>query len=91
MITYRGSDVKYSWEHGDGEGGDEPPTGPNIPRCAYVREGNHTAAVAPMPLEPEYEVMLKRWRRDISMERRASLRPPKTRCPLLLVADYRYE
>lgn len=86
MITYKGSDVKNSWE---AEETDEDLDGPNLPICAYVKEGNVTKESGP---EPDYEQIMKRWRRDLSMERRSAIaiRPHKTRCPLLLVADYRF-
>jgi disintegrin and metalloproteinase domain-containing protein 17 len=82
MITYKGSDVQYSWEEESDEVG-----GPDLPICAYIKEGNATVDGP----EPDYDMILKRWRRDLSMERRSAIvRPQKTRCPLLLVADYRF-
>jgi disintegrin and metalloproteinase domain-containing protein 17 len=82
MITYKGSDVKYSWET------DQETEGPSLPVCGYVKEGKaNSTEEGP---EPDYESILKRWKRDLSMERRSALRPHKTRCPLLLVADYRF-
>ncbi|CAG7823334.1 unnamed protein product [Allacma fusca] len=83
MITYKASDVKYSWEH------DLDPKVPNVPVCAYIKEGNTN--VTESEEEVNYGSILKRWKRESSMERRShALRPHKTRCPLLLVADYRF-
>jgi len=82
MITYKGSDVKYSWEN------EQSPDVPHVPVCAYIKEGA-TNASEDGP-EPDYDSILKRWKRDLSLERRSALRPHKTRCPLLLVADYRF-
>ncbi|CAL8144460.1 unnamed protein product [Orchesella dallaii] len=85
MITYRSSDVKYSWDHGQ----DDDVRA--LPVCAYVKEGNETNDRNSKNDEPNYDAILKRWRRDVSMERRTPHRPlSKTRCPLLLVADYRF-
>lgn len=82
MITYKGSDVKYSWEN------DAENDLPSVPVCAYMKEGvTNSSEDGP---EPDYDSILKRWKRDLSLERRSALRPHKTRCPLLLVADYRF-
>ena len=60
MITYKASDVKYSWEH------EAEPESPNLPVCAYIKEGKNSSDEGP---EPDYDSILKRWKRDISMER----------------------
>ena len=82
MITYKASDVKYSWES------EQETEGPSLPVCAYIKEvpGNSTEEGP----EPDYESILKRWKRDLSFETRSAFRPHKTRCPLPIVVDYRF-
>ncbi|XP_071441773.1 ADAM 17-like protease isoform X4 [Hetaerina americana] len=84
MISYKASDVKYSWDEHSGDAGKswEPPK-----TCGYVKEG--------MDLEDEEddigheagESSLSRWKRQSDQY---EYTPTKTRCPLLLVADYRF-
>ncbi|KAF5275866.1 hypothetical protein FQR65_LT04105 [Abscondita terminalis] len=82
MIVYRGSDVKLSWERNKHSYDD---VGPKI--CGYIKEG--------IELEDgpngEFENV---WKSDSHREKRQvdqyEYTPTKTRCPLLLVADYRF-
>ncbi|XP_974673.1 ADAM 17-like protease isoform X2 [Tribolium castaneum] len=80
MITYKQSDVKFSWDHDDLPPGQ---VGPRI--CGYVKEGDE--------LEDEFEGR-NQWTREHHREKRQvdqyEYTPTKTRCPLLLVADYRF-
>lgn len=79
MISYKASDVKISWnqgEHGD--------IGPRT--CGYVKEG-----------EEEEEELENAWTSNLNESHRQKRQvdqyeytPTKTRCPLLLVADYRF-
>ncbi|CAG0917009.1 unnamed protein product [Notodromas monacha] len=83
MIVYRGSDIKFSWENADEKG--EPGR-----ICGYVKEGedhedhDHSAD----DLAPEKEEAKMRTKRQEAEAYKFQLR--KTRCPLLLVADYRF-
>lgn len=80
MISYRASDVKLSWDHSHLDPGQ---VGPKT--CGYVKEG------------PEVDEEGKEdavWTSDAHREKRQidqyEYTPTKTRCPLLLVADYRF-
>lgn len=79
MITYKQSDVKFSWDR------DDLPldqVGPRI--CGYVKEGADDEELE----EPN------QWTSKHHKEKRQvdqyEYTPTKTRCPLLLVADYRF-
>ncbi|KAJ1521968.1 hypothetical protein ONE63_002298 [Megalurothrips usitatus] len=82
MIAYRASDIRYSW-HQPHENSDTPKS-----TCGFVKEG-------PGWDEPDDEKegddMMEhgkaRWKRQAEAY---ELSPSKTRCPLLLVADYRF-
>ncbi|KAJ8984738.1 hypothetical protein NQ317_005003 [Molorchus minor] len=81
MLTYKQSDVKLSWEDSD--------LAPNAmgPRvCGYVKEGEE--------LETAEETESDKWTSEHHREKRQidqyEYTPTKTRCPLLLVADYRF-
>ncbi|XP_066992890.2 ADAM 17-like protease isoform X3 [Anabrus simplex] len=69
MISYRASDVHFSWDEGTGNEETWPRT------CGYVREGQE--------FEEEED-------RDKRQAEQYEYTPTKTRCPLLLVADYRF-
>lgn len=80
MITYRSSDVKFSWH-------DHNPTLPWPKTCGYVKEG----------LELEEDDLVDNLYNEGGHVERAKRQidqyeytPTKTRCPLLLVADYRF-
>ncbi|XP_025837594.1 ADAM 17-like protease isoform X2 [Agrilus planipennis] len=80
MITYKASDVKFSWDHST-LGPDQ--VGPKI--CGYVKEGSE------LEDKDDYESH----RTDtVNREKRQAEQYEysitKTRCPLLLVADYRF-
>lgn len=83
MIIYRQSDVKLSW---DKSGLPEGQVGPRV--CGYVKEGAELEGS-----EDQYEGE-NRWLTDKHREKRQldqyEYTPTKTRCPLLLVADYRF-
>ncbi|XP_076068053.1 ADAM 17-like protease [Oratosquilla oratoria] len=85
MIVYRGSDVKHSWEGYH--------NGKAARMCDYVKEGNETTE-APDPedykietnnTEPEIKIRVKRQQAEVY-----NFNGERTRCPLLLVADYRF-
>ncbi|KAK7869940.1 hypothetical protein R5R35_013718 [Gryllus longicercus] len=72
MISYRASDVQFSWDQPLDETGSSPRM------CGYVREA---------------EDAIKEAHLDTRSKRQADqyeYTPTKTRCPLLLVADYRF-
>lgn len=82
MIVYKASNVKLSWEHNEGDG-DEGHTHGAPKTCGYVKEGN----------EDDEDFQFN----DINNHNRTKRQtetyeytPTKTRCPLLLVADYRF-
>ncbi|XP_068218775.1 ADAM 17-like protease [Palaemon carinicauda] len=93
MIVYRGSDVKYSWE-------DQHPSLKTHKMCDYLKEGNATTErddVEEDWLEgynessgdvhdkgPKHRVKRQ------NAEAYSNFNGDKTRCPLLLVADYRF-
>lgn len=93
MVAYKASDVKLSWEqHSDD---DEHKFTPG--KCGYVKEGAELEEEDDDEIEePEVEaygsnVPLEKSEKRI--KRQADLyeyTPTKTRCPLLLVADYRF-
>lgn len=80
MITYRASDVKFSWDPSHLAPGQ---VGPKT--CGYVKEGSE--------LEDD-ENFENKWTSDTHRQKRQvdqyEYTPTKTRCPLLLVADYRF-
>ncbi|CAH2001173.1 unnamed protein product [Acanthoscelides obtectus] len=85
MITYKQSDVKFSWDH-PGENEEEPR--PKI--CGYVKEG---AELETDDDDEDYE--RDKWTADQHHREKRQIdqyeyTPTKTRCPLLLVADYRF-
>lgn len=92
MVAYKASDVKLSWEH---EHSDENHFTPG--KCGYVKEGAEleTDDDDDDLEEPEVEAYngheppknVKRSKRQADLY---EYTPTKTRCPLLLVADYRF-
>ncbi|KAK3922858.1 ADAM 17-like protease [Frankliniella fusca] len=83
MIAYRASDIQYSWHKSDQVPNKSKPT------CGYVKEG--PGWDEPDEEETEKDAMMEegksRWKRQAEAY---ELSPSKTRCPLLLVADYRF-
>lgn len=79
MITYKQSDVKFTWDHSS-----LPPdqVGPKV--CGYVKEGIELESDE--DLEPDFQTNARQKRQIDQYE----YTPTKTRCPLLLVADYRF-
>ncbi|XP_050314434.1 ADAM 17-like protease isoform X2 [Anthonomus grandis grandis] len=76
MITYKQSDIKFSWDP------DNLPSDFPTPRtCAYVKEGAE--------LE-ENETSTHNIRKRQLLDPYDMYKFTKTRCPLLLVADYRF-
>lgn len=90
MIAYRASDVKLSWEHHDNF------HEKNWPRtCGYVKEEieneYHLGRGNEEEQMEEEEVLVNQT--SMRSKRQADqyeYTPTKTRCPLLLVADYRF-
>lgn len=82
MIIYRASDVKLSWQH--------QPAGDFAPRtCGYIKEGpddgdEYLEDGIKIEEEDGIHVMEKRQADQYEYT------PKRTRCPLLLVADYRF-
>lgn len=87
MIVYRGSDIKLSWDHT--ETGAEH-VGPRT--CGYVKEGIELETDEDDFNDEEDENNL--WKTRVHRAKRQvdqyEYTPTKTRCPLLLVADYRF-
>ncbi|XP_042862957.1 ADAM 17-like protease isoform X2 [Penaeus japonicus] len=97
MIVYRGSDVKYSWE-------DSHPSLKGHKMCDYVKEGNETTETDDEGeewiegYEPPDGILPEALREEQGPKRRVkrqqaepyNFNGDKTRCPLLLVADYRF-
>ncbi|GAB0094177.1 ADAM 17-like protease [Sergentomyia squamirostris] len=87
MIAYKASDVKLSWDdhHAPGEMG-APMT------CGYIKEGTHLDHDDDHEEESAESVWIEENHKD--REKRQAdqyeYTPTKTRCPLLLVADYRF-
>lgn len=91
MVAYKASDVKLSWEnHEHGAGGEHFEPG----KCGYVKEGAELETDEDDE-EPEVEAYgstdpPKNERRAKRQADQYEYTPTKTRCPLLLVADYRF-
>lgn len=79
MITYKGSDIKLSWDHSN-----TADIGPKM--CGYIKEG--------VELETDVDEEINVWKTTNHKSKRQvdqyEYTPTKTRCPLLLVADYRF-
>lgn len=96
MIAYRASDVKLSWDHrGDYDENNWPRT------CGYVKEEieneyqlGRDELEREQEEEEEEEVEEDYLNSTSSRKKRQAdqyeYTPTKTRCPLLLVADYRF-
>lgn len=93
MIAYKQSDVKLSWEH---EHSDEHHSSPG--KCGYIKEGAELETDDDDGIEePEVEAYGGSNQEPPKFENRSKRQadlyeytPTKTRCPLLLVADYRF-
>lgn len=83
MITYRQSDIKFSWEKDNLAEDDQRPR-----ICGYVKEGAELEAL------DEDDDEITKWTIDQNRHKRQidqyEYNRTKTRCPLLLVADYRF-
>jgi disintegrin and metalloproteinase domain-containing protein 17 len=95
MVAYKASDVKLSWEHHN-ENKESHDNHHFVPgRCGYVKEGAELEADDDDEIE-EPEVEAYGGSEPPHGERRKrqadqyEYTPTKTRCPLLLVADYRF-
>ncbi|XP_060873090.1 ADAM 17-like protease isoform X1 [Metopolophium dirhodum] len=77
MVTYKASDVRLSWEHSD--------LNQHKP-CAYVKED---AEVETVDDDDDHLNSIIRSKRDADSYD-YMITPTRTRCPLLLVADYRF-
>ncbi|XP_015522611.1 ADAM 17-like protease [Neodiprion pinetum] len=91
MIVYKGSNVKLSWEHY--EGGEGHTHG--VPKtCGYVKEdagADGTDEEDDKELENEISTqVVHAYNRTKRQTDTYEYTPTKTRCPLLLVADYRF-
>lgn len=86
MITYKASDVKFSWDHTHLAPGE---VGPKT--CGYIKEG---AELEETDESDEKNNESYYWSSATHREKRQidqyKYTPTKTRCPLLLVADYRF-
>lgn len=82
MITYRASDIKFSWDPSN-----LPPGQVGPKTCGYVKEGSELE-------QDDDEESENSWVEDKYRQKRQvdqyEYTPTKTRCPLLLVADYRF-
>ncbi|XP_066598039.1 ADAM 17-like protease [Prorops nasuta] len=81
MIVYKSSDVKFSWEHyqdGQGHTHGAPKT------CGYVKEDTYGDEDNSNFIREKEHNRVKRQTETYEYT------PTKTRCPLLLVADYRF-
>ncbi|CRK87999.1 CLUMA_CG001785, isoform A [Clunio marinus] len=94
MVTYKASDVNLSWENHEGHDGHFEPG-----KCGYVKEGAeletdeddkdpeiHAEAYGSNDIPSKIEHKSRGKRQADQYE----YTPTKTRCPLLLVADYRF-
>lgn len=85
MIVYKASDVKLSWEHyqnGEGHTHGAPKT------CGYVKEGDEL--IHENVDDAVHEGENNSYNRTKRQTETYEYTPTKTRCPLLLVADYRF-
>ncbi len=93
MVAYKASDVKLSWDHDHSEENHFTPG-----KCGYVKEGLELESDDDDDFEePEVEAYggdgKDEHNKKARSKRQADLyeyTPTKTRCPLLLVADYRF-
>ncbi|XP_062559686.1 ADAM 17-like protease [Armigeres subalbatus] len=99
MIAYKASDIKFSWDDVAAVGGEMG----GVPKtCGYIKEGaelegsgdeedgmgfNDMPSVWTAEAEGDDKVNKKRTKRQADQY---EYTPTKTRCPLLLVADYRF-
>lgn len=92
MVAYKASDVKLSWENHDKEGIEHFQPG----KCGYIKEGAELETDDDDEIdEPEVEAygstdIPKPEKRSKRQADQYEYTPTKTRCPLLLVADYRF-
>jgi disintegrin and metalloproteinase domain-containing protein 17 len=87
MIIYKVSDVKLSWEHyqnGEGHTHGAPKT------CGYIREGKEANSEEILNENELQIIENKNCNRTRRQTETYEYTPTKTRCPLLLVADYRF-
>lgn len=93
MVAYKASDVKLSWnEHDHADGSSFEPG-----KCGYVKEGAELE-IDEDDEDPEIHAEAYGSSDPVSKEEKRTKRqadqyeytPTKTRCPLLLVADYRF-
>ena len=87
MIVYKASDVKLSWEHyenGEGHTHSAPKT------CGYVKEGTELYDKESEDEQNLQNIEYSSYNRTKRQTETYEYTPTKTRCPLLLVADYRF-
>lgn len=78
MVAYKASDVKLSWENHEHSEHFEPG------KCGYIKEG------AELETDEDDEEPEHNGHRAKRQADQYEYTPTKTRCPLLLVADYRF-
>lgn len=98
MIAYKASDVKLSWEHQDSSSDILPVA------CGFVKEGLELEQDDDEEEDEITYAPESMWKEHKSNQRQENVKavrkkrqadqyeytPTKTRCPLLLVADYRF-
>lgn len=82
MIAYKSSDIKFSWDSAHIKPGE---VGPRT--CGYVKEGMELETDDQDDEENLWTSGKHREKRQVDQY---EYTPTKTRCPLLLVADYRF-
>lgn len=95
MIAYKASDVQFSWDKDHRHGHAHPHGAPGPKTCGYVKEGEELEEDDDEDDEPQpspwtealHQSKKERKKRQIDQY---EYTPTKTRCPLLLVADYRF-
>lgn len=91
MVAYKASDVKLSWDNHENDDEHFVPG-----KCGYVKEGAELESDEDEFEEPEVEAYGStdepphKEKRSKRQADQYEYTPTKTRCPLLLVADYRF-
>lgn len=92
MVAYKASDVKLSWENHNSASDEDKHFIPG--KCGYVKEGAELEMDDDEVEEPEVEAYVgsetQNGKRSKRQADQYEYTPTKTRCPLLLVADYRF-
>ena len=97
MIAYKESDINFSWNHDEPDSENEGILPPKV--CGYVKENNTKEEPEEEDLSKTYqkvEEQLEFFSSETNQSRHKRQAPEfltilrQTRCPLLLVADYRF-